>query len=129
MDVPRIDIIAMDHVVLRCSDVEATLAWYTDVLGLTPLRVEEWRSGVVPFPSVRVSAETIIDLFAGEPSGEGFDHLCLEVAEIDLEQWAHDSGIDVVNGPVPRWGARGVGTSLYIRDPDGQVIELRHYGP
>ncbi len=128
MGAPRIDVLGMDHIVLRCTDVEVTLAWYTGVLGLAPLRVDEWRRGEVPFPSVRVSADTIIDLFAGEPSGERLDHICLEVAEVDLAQLAADVGLEVLQGPVPRWGARGVGTSMYVRDPDGLVVELRHYG-
>jgi catechol 2,3-dioxygenase-like lactoylglutathione lyase family enzyme len=39
-----------------------------------------------------------------------------------------DSGtFDVVSGPVTRWGARGDATSLYVRDPDGNLVELRHY--
>jgi catechol 2,3-dioxygenase-like lactoylglutathione lyase family enzyme len=35
--------------------------------------------------------------------------------------------LDVVEGPVRRYGARGEGLSVYIRDPDGLVVELRHY--
>jgi catechol 2,3-dioxygenase-like lactoylglutathione lyase family enzyme len=128
MGTPHIDVLGMDHIVLRCADVATTLAWYTDVLGLAPLRVDEWRRGDVPFPSVRVSPDTVIDLFAGDPSGERLDHICLVVAEVDLRRMADDAGLHVLEGPVPRWGARGVGTSLYIRDPDGLVVELRHYG-
>ena len=56
---------AFDHLVLKCADVETTLAWYVDVLGLQPMRVKEWRNGDVPFPSVRVDAGTIIDLIKG----------------------------------------------------------------
>ncbi len=128
MGEPRVHILGMDHIVLRCADVERTLAFYTGVLGLEALRAEEWRRGDAPFPSVRVAPGTIIDLFAGEPSGERLDHICLVVAETDLRQLAEDAGLDVLQGPVPRWGARGVGTSVYVRDPDGLVVELRHYG-
>lgn len=128
MGKPVIEVVGMDHIVLRCADVEGTLAWYTDVLGLAPLRVEEWRRGDVSFPSVRVTPTTIIDLFEGTPSGERLDHVCLEVAAIDLGQFAESAGLDVVSGPVPRWGARGMGTSIYVRDPEGLIVELRHYG-
>lgn len=128
MATPDIEVVGMDHIVLRCANVEATLAWYTGVLGLAPLRVEEWRRGDAPFPSVRVTPGTIIDLFAGDPTGERLDHVCLEVAITDLAELpAIHPDLDVVQGPVPRWGARGVGTSLYVRDPDGLVVELRHY--
>jgi catechol 2,3-dioxygenase-like lactoylglutathione lyase family enzyme len=118
---------ALDHVVLRCADVDATLAWYRDLLGLEPVRVEQWRAGQVPFPSVRVSDHTIIDLVPG-PSDDGrLDHLCLVVEPVDLAALAASGEYDVVEGPVRRFGARGDGTSLYVRDPDGLVVELRHY--
>ncbi len=45
-----------DHLVLRCSDVERTLAWYVDVIGLEPVRVDEWRREEVFFPSVPSSS-------------------------------------------------------------------------
>jgi len=118
-----------DHLVLRCGDVERTLAWYLDVLGLEPVRVDQWRRGEAPFPSVRVSVTTIIDLVAG-PSDDGrLDHLCLEVDPTDLSALAEAQGLEVLEGPVPRFGAQGTGTSIYVRDPDGLTVELRHYGP
>jgi len=116
-----------DHLVLVCADVERTLAWYTDVLGLTPVRVEQWRQGEVPFPSVRISDATIIDLVRGEPSDGRLDHLCLVVEPTDLAELALSPALDVIDGPATRFGARGNGTSLYVRDPDGAVVELRHY--
>ena len=118
---------AFDHVVLRCADVETTLAWYRDLLGLEPVRVDEWRAGEVPFPSVRVSDHTIIDLVSGPTDDGRLDHLCLVVEPVDLAALAASGEFDVVEGPVPRFGARGDGTSLYVRDPDGLVVELRHY--
>ena len=51
-----------DHVVLNVADVERSLAFYCDELGLEPERVEEWRRGEAPFPSARASATTVIDL-------------------------------------------------------------------
>ena len=120
-------ITGFDHVVLRCADVEATLAWYHDLLGLELVRVEEWRAGQVPFPSVRVSDDTIIDLVPGPIDDGRLDHLCLVVEPVDLSALAASGDLDVVEGPVRRFGARGDGTSLYVRDPDGLVVELRHY--
>ena len=46
----------------------------------------------------------------------------------DLSELAASGEFDVVEGPARRFGARGDGTSLYVRDPDGLVVELRHYG-
>lgn len=135
-----VTVTGFDHLVLRCADVERTLAWYTDALGLAPVRVDEWRRGTVPFPSVRVDAGTILDLIrrhgpdghdgpdAHDTYGDGsLDHFCLVVVPTDLAELARSGAFDVVDGPGTRYGARGDGTSLYVRDPDGVVVELRHY--
>lgn len=116
-----------DHLVLAVTDVERSLSFYCDTLGLAPVRVDRWRAGEVPFPSVRVNADTIIDLVRGEPGGSNVDHFCLVVEPLD---WAEvvDSGVfTVLTGPVPRFGARGTATSIYVRDPDGNTVELRWY--
>jgi catechol 2,3-dioxygenase-like lactoylglutathione lyase family enzyme len=126
-----VQVIGFDHLVLAVADVERSLAWYTDVLGLAGGRVEEWRRGEAPFPSVRVDETTIIDLIPaqGAPGGRNLDHLCLVVAPTDLVAWAGDAGLAVIDGPAPRFGAQGVATSIYVRDPDGNTVELRHYPP
>lgn len=123
----RIEVTAFDHLVLACTDVETTLGWYVDRLGLAPVRVDEWRAGSAPFPSVRISADTIIDLVQGDPDDGRLDHICVVVEPTDLDAVARSGGFDVVDGPGPRFGARGMGTSLYVRDPDGLVVELRYY--
>lgn len=118
----------LDHIVLLCSDVEASLDWYCGVLGLEGVDVERWRDGEAFFPSVRVSADTIIDLLASPPDGRNTDHLCLVVEPTDLHALAARDDLDVVEGPVRRGGAHGQGWSVYVRDPDGYVVELKHYG-
>lgn len=128
MATTAVSVLAMDHIVLNCADVEATLAWYVGELGLAPVRVEEWHRGEAPFPSVRVDPHTIIDLTPGDPSAGRLDHFCLVVAETDLDALARSGRFDVIAGPVVRYGARGDGLSLYVRDPDGGTVELRHYG-
>lgn len=121
--------IGFDHLVLVVADVERSLAWYVDEVGGQPVRVDEWRAGQVFFPSVRFSAETIIDLIPGERSGQNLDHLCIVVEPVDLQAVKDSGRFDVVDGPATRYGAKGDGTSLYVRDPDGNTVELRHYGP
>lgn len=112
---------------MNVTDVERSLAWYSGMLGLAPERVDEWRAGRVPFPSVRIDDGCIIDLFGVEPSGENLNHLCLVVEPGDVEAIAADDRFDLVAGPVGRWGARGDGLSVYVRDPDGNTVELRSY--
>lgn len=124
---PRVT--GLDHVVLVVRDVEASLRWYAEELGLAPERVDEWRRGEVLFPSVRVDERTVIDLLVGEPDGRNVDHIALVVDGDDLDELAASGRFDVVSGPADLWGAQGVGRGLYVRDPDGHVIELRSYGP
>ncbi|MGY6499955.1 MAG: VOC family protein [Acidimicrobiales bacterium] len=120
--------LALDHIVLRCADVEATLNWYCNEIGLEPYRVEEWRRGEVFFPSARISADTIIDFLPDRPDGQSnLDHLCIVVESIDMNVLASSGRFEVVDGPDRRSGARGDGTSLYVLDPDGTTVELRHY--
>ncbi|GHH39594.1 VOC family protein [Streptomyces candidus] len=116
-----------DHLVLNVQDVERSLAFYTGPLGLEPVRVEEWRDGKVPFPSVRVTPTTIIDLFSRPRGSSNVDHICLTVEPLDWQE-VIDSGVfTVLEGPVPRFGARGTAQSLYVQDPDGNTVELRWY--
>lgn len=119
--------IALDHIVLVTPDVERALAWWTGPLGLAGDRVEAWRAGEAPFPSVRIDATTIIDLFHGERTGQNLDHVCVVIEPTDLEALAASGTFEVERGPVQVYGARGVGTSIYVRDPDGNLVELRTY--
>jgi catechol 2,3-dioxygenase-like lactoylglutathione lyase family enzyme len=123
-----VHVTGLDHVVLLVADARRSLAWYQH-LGLVPERVDEWAAGDAPFPSVRIDATTVIDLVEGPRSGVNADHLCLVVEPCDLDALAASPDLDVIEGPVPRWGAQGWATSVYVRDPDANVVELRHYGP
>jgi catechol 2,3-dioxygenase-like lactoylglutathione lyase family enzyme len=125
-----VDVIGFDHIVLRCAHVERSLRWYADVLGMEEVRVAEWRAGSAPFPSVRADASTIIDLIPrrAEITERNLDHFCLVVASgvVDAVAAARDV-FRVVDGPDHRYGARGDGWSVYVLDPDENVVELRSY--
>jgi hypothetical protein len=80
-----IRVTGLDHIVLNVADVERSLGFYLDELGLEPVRVEEWRVGQAPFPSARVDGGTIIDLLAADRSGVNADHFCLVVEAMDFD--------------------------------------------
>ncbi|MEV4438048.1 VOC family protein [Streptomyces sp. NPDC049577] len=120
-------VIDFDHLVLNVTDAERALAFYCGPLGLEPVRVEEWRAGEVPFPSVRVSPTTIIDLVERERGESNVDHLCLVVEPLDWQSVIDAGTFDVLRGPSTNFGARGLAESLYVRDPDGNTVELRWY--
>lgn len=118
---------ALDHIVLVVSDVERSLAWYGRHAGLEGVRVDEWRRGEALFPSLRVDAATIIDLVPGEPMQRGhLDHICFVVSRADLDALVADPGLEVVERG-ERFGAQGTGESIYVRDPDGLLVEFRAY--
>jgi catechol 2,3-dioxygenase-like lactoylglutathione lyase family enzyme len=123
--VPAVRVTGLDHIVLRCRDVEVSLAFYCDELGLEPERVEEWRRGEVLFPSVRINATSVIDLFASPREGQNLDHFCLVIEPTDLDELADRfPGSHRADG---LFGAQGFASSVYLHDPDGNTIELRSY--
>ncbi len=125
-----IRITGFDHLVLRCADVDKTLAWYVESLGMTPVRVDEWRRGSVPFPSVRASADAIIDLIpaAGPVTERNVDHFCLVADRATVDAIAADPDtFRIHEAPSVRFGAQGDGWSVYVYDPDDNVVEIRSY--
>jgi catechol 2,3-dioxygenase-like lactoylglutathione lyase family enzyme len=122
----------LDHVVIAVSDWERSNAFYRDVLGVEVVALDRGRyayrlpggqqlnvhgPGATPYPR------------AAEPVQPGNSDLCFtwdgspEAAVEHLR--AH--GVEIDLGPVARHGARGVGTSVYFRDPDGSLLELIVY--
>ena len=122
---PLVKVVGFDHVVVNTQNIDALLGFYCDELGLEPVRVDEWRRGEVLFPSVRVNPETLIDLFPADRSGENMNHFCLVIAPADLDALADRfPGARRADG---LFGAQGYASSLYVKDPDGNTIELRFY--
>jgi catechol 2,3-dioxygenase-like lactoylglutathione lyase family enzyme len=135
-----LQIAQMDHIVLNVSNIDRSLHFYCDVLGLKPERVEDYRAGQVGFPSVRINEHTIIDLFPPERQtkvmaeglAQNLNHLCLCAENEDMNEVAEylkGHGLDIETGPIKRWGAHGDGTSIYFRDPDHNLVEVRNYAP
>jgi catechol 2,3-dioxygenase-like lactoylglutathione lyase family enzyme len=124
----KVRVTGLDHIVLISADVERALRFWCGQLGLEGVRVEAWRQGEVPFPSVRISPTTIIDLFPGQPSGQNLEHVCLTIEPTNLQALADSDEFTVVRGPIEHlFGAQGYATSLYVADPDGTTVELRSY--
>ena len=131
-----VKITELDHIVLRVKDVEVSMQFYSETLGLKPERVEQWRAGDVRFPSVRLNDDTIIDLFASDQESIGRDgvknqdHFCMVIEPTDMDELKakfEALGVGIQAGPGQRWGSHGDGISLYVYDPDDNVVELRHY--
>ena len=129
-----IRVLGIDHVVLRVRDIERALAFYRDVLGCR----EERRVEDVGLVQLR-AGRTLIDLVdvasplgreggaAPAKEGRNVDHVALRIAVFDEARLVdHLTAHGVAPGEVERrYGAEGDGPSMYIEDPDGNVIELK----
>ncbi|MGE4326137.1 MAG: VOC family protein [Pseudodonghicola sp.] len=129
MTAPRLT--ALDHLVLTVTDIDATVGFYTGALGMnaevfhpadgsrrTALRFGQQKINLHP-------AAAPFDPKAAHP-GPGTADLCF-LTETPLSDWqAHlaDREIAIEHGPIRRTGATGPILSLYIRDPDGNLIEI-----
>ena len=117
----------IDHLVINVRDAERAMCWYRDRLGLIPERYDEWKSGEVPFLSMRINSTTIIDLLETERTGENVDHISLSVTGALGEVLSCDD-VEIVRVFDSIYGALGWGPAAYLRDLDGNVIELKQYG-
>jgi catechol 2,3-dioxygenase-like lactoylglutathione lyase family enzyme len=120
--------LGLDHVVLRVRDQERTIRFYCDVLGATVDRV----NARISLVHLRFGGQ-FIDLLPApadlpEPGQRGIDHVALSIACDSLESVAaalSARGVALEGDIVKRYGAFGDGPSLYLRDPDGYVVELK----
>ena len=134
----------MDHIVLWTKDPRASIDFYSRVVGLTPLRFDEFVAGEAPFPSVRVCDDSIIDLMPLEmaaglgasaqfqgSAGHPVNHVCVALSkpEFDeLDRRLQAAGVDTSVRMNRSYGAQGWAPhAYYFADPDGNVVEARHY--
>lgn len=124
----------LDHLVLRVTDLERMLRFYCDVLGCTVQR----RQDAIGLVQLR-AGRSLIDLVpvdgqlgraGGAPpghEGRNLDHFCLRVEPFDETAIRHQlSAHGVEAGPTERrYGAEGEGPSIYLTDPEGNVVELK----
>ena len=136
----------IDHVVLTCRDIAATIRFYTEVLGMREVTFGSGRKalafgrqklnlhpvGQAPGRGTAATAAATTEpvaALAAQPTPGSVD-VCLVVTEPVDVVLAHLAacGIPIDQGPVTRTGALGPIQSVYIRDPDGNLVELARYG-
>lgn len=121
----------IDHVVVNCRDLEATASWYERALGmkrigfagdrvalafgrqklnLRPTGAENWETG-------RIDAPGSLDLC-----------FITTASPTEVKKHLESVGVAITDGPVAKTGALGPMTSVYCRDPDGNLIEIASYG-
>lgn len=134
VDTAALTILGIDHLVLRARDMNRMIGFYCDVLGCTVEKRQE-KLGLVQLRAGRslidlVDVQGELGRMGGAPAGrEGrnLDHFALRIGRLDedaLRAHLRAHGVDM--GDVkPRYGAEGEGPSVYIEDPEGNVVELK----
>lgn len=130
--------IILDHIVLNTADVTKSANFYKNLLNVELDNWQEFIDSKVKFPSLRISPTFIIDLFppsmwnnqGNQQCENNLNHFCLVV---DIDQWlsifnyVKQHGIAILKGPDVYFGAQGDGISIFVKDPDGNVVEIRKY--
>ena len=124
-------IVELDHLVLTVRDLERTLDFYRDVLGMSVSAFEGGRLAL-KFGSQKINLHQAGEEFAphADLPVPGSADLCF-LTDGPIAEWVdHFEGlqIPIAEGPVPRTGALGPMTSVYVRDPDGNLVEIASYG-
>ncbi len=128
------ELTGLDHLVLTVGDMDDTVAFYTRALGMTETRftvADGTIRSALAFGSIKINLHPADAPFAphARTPARGSADLCL-LTNAPLDDWiAHlqHCEVELLDGPVPRTGARGPMTSIYLRDPDGNLIEIACY--
>jgi catechol 2,3-dioxygenase-like lactoylglutathione lyase family enzyme len=121
----------IDHVVLNCRDVEATVAWYQRVLGMTREEFGKDRHTALKFgrQKFNVRPTGAADWWSVKNDGPGALDLCFITSQSPDAVIEHlkACGIAIARGPSQQTGALGLMTSVYFYDPDGNLVEVASY--
>lgn len=123
----------LDHLVITCKDVDISAAWYQRVLGMERDEFGSHRRTALRFGGQKINLRpreaTQAEWFSGQEAAPGTQDLCfiVTVSAPQVVDHLHRCGVTVELGPVPKDGALGPITSVYCRDPDGNLIEIATY--
>jgi catechol 2,3-dioxygenase-like lactoylglutathione lyase family enzyme len=133
--------VTLDHIVLNVKDVKAAADFYRNVFGFKIERLDKFESGVVPFPSLRINEDTVIDLFppkmwkkdeapTDHSAKTNLNHFSLALNEREWKELINrlkENNVEIIRYADDNWGAKGIGISVYFHDADGNEIEARYY--
>jgi catechol 2,3-dioxygenase-like lactoylglutathione lyase family enzyme len=118
----------LDHLVLTVADIARTCDFYTRVLGMEVVIFGEGRTAL-RFGQQKINlhpADNIPGLVADQPT-PGSGDLCFIIPLAEVTAHLNQCGVPIVAGPGPRAGAIGTIQSVYIRDPDENLVEISNY--
>jgi catechol 2,3-dioxygenase-like lactoylglutathione lyase family enzyme len=118
---------SIDHFVLTCADVDATTDFYARVLGMVPETFAGGRRALT-FGGQKINLHQKGAEFEPKArlatAGSGDFCLLSDVPVAEIAAHLAAEGVEVILGPVPKTGAAGPLTSIYFRDPDGNLVEV-----
>lgn len=128
----------LDHLVINSKNVKKTVDFYESLLSCSTERWESFLKGEVKFPSLRISDTFIIDVFPPHMWQEttnpahknNINHFCIAMSPahwMEVLEHISKNNIQIEKGPDEYWGARGNGMSIFVKDPEGNTVEIRKY--
>ncbi|HQT59735.1 MAG: VOC family virulence protein [Acidiphilium sp. 37-67-22] len=121
----------IDHVVLTCSDIDATADWYERVLGMEREEFGAERRIALRFGAQKLNlhqAGRDVGPQAAKPAPSALDICFVTALGTDfVVNHLKAQKVDIVEGPAPKIGALGAMRSVYCRDPDGNLVEISSY--
>lgn len=120
-------ITGIDHIVLTVRDIESAVTFYGRVLGLEAVTFAKTRRAL-QVGDQKINLQSL-GMETRNNAAIGSGDLCLLTSETPEAIIANlkSQGVDIVEGPVTKTGAKGPFTSVYFNDPDGNLIEVSHY--
>ena len=130
-----INILGIDHLVIRANNAAAMINFYTNILGCTVERETSAEFGLTQLRAGRALIDIVsVDSILGKKGGPGpdsmgnnLDHFCLQIEQVDetdLTEFLAEQNVTVSRFE-RRYGATGFGRSIYITDPEGNIVELK----
>lgn len=127
---PPVTIDRIDHFVLTVADIDATCAFYGRVLGMEKVVFAGGRTALA-FGGQKINLHPAANPYTprAENAVTGGGDFCLitETPLADVVAHLGAEGVEIIEGPVAKTGARGAITSVYFRDPDGNLVEVSNY--
>lgn len=130
-----LEVLAIDHIVLRTTKLKEMIYFYTNILSCTIERETPVETGLTQLRAGNALIDLVVvnsrlgAIGGGAPTDteRNVDHFCLQIKSIpeqDIINFLKESGIEVGEFS-SRYGAQGEGNSIYIKDPEGNGVELR----